>query len=408
MNTDTKKRCMNWKLMFVSIILGLCIAVNPSYALFGGKVDAFTADNVYIDSNGKVIHSAKLYVTQDAFRVDGLPTGGMGKGPKMDLTMLVLKNQKKSYFYNHDKKLVFEAPADEKDYTSGYKALDNLESEKVLGNEKVSGYKCVKKEVVTSFKAMGNSMKIRLIVWESDKFEMPLRTMDEDGAIEEMRNIKTGKPSKKLFRPMSGYKKVGSMMAVMGMDLGAMMSQKNAMKEEKDEAQTKPNPAVASGKKKPTEKQQNLENMDVNQMMEQMSQAMGGNMSPEEKEQFMQAMNQAMNRVKDTKEGPGAANRIWQIIPRRPGDKVGAELKTTNVLNVTLGTKAPLQSVFKFYKNELGTKGWKDQGMYLQNGEGSMHLTKGEQSLTISSAENPGIKGNYSHFYMMQLHGPDI
>jgi hypothetical protein len=66
MNTGTKKRCMNWKLMFISIILGLCIAVNPSYALFGGKVDAFTADNVHIDSNGKVIHSAKLYVTQDA------------------------------------------------------------------------------------------------------------------------------------------------------------------------------------------------------------------------------------------------------------------------------------------------------------------------------------------------------
>ncbi len=78
---------------------------------------------------------------------------------------------------------LYQVAVDEKDYTAGYKGLDNLESEKVLGNEKVSGYKCVKKEVVTSFKAMGNSMKIRLIVWESDKFEMPLRTMDEDGAI---------------------------------------------------------------------------------------------------------------------------------------------------------------------------------------------------------------------------------
>jgi hypothetical protein len=133
------------------------------------------------------------------------------------------------------------------------------------------------------------------------------------------------------------------------MDIRAMMSQKNAMEEEEEETQSKPNPAAAWKKKKPTEKQQNLENMDVNKMMEQMSQAMGGNMSPEKKEQVLQAMSQAMNLVKGTKEGPGAANRIWQIIPRRPGDKVGAELKTMNVLNVTMGTKAPLQSVFRFY-----------------------------------------------------------
>lgn len=385
----------------------LCIAATPTFALFGGKVDAFTADNVHIDSNGNIIHSAKLYVTEDAIRIDGLPAGGIGNGPKMDLTMLILKKQKKTFFYNHDKKLVFEAPADEKDYSEGYKALDNIESEKVLGKEKVSGYKCVKKEVITSFKAMGSSMKSRLLVWESDKFEMPLRTMDEDGEIEEMRNIKTGKPSKKLFRPMPGYKKVGSMMAVMGMDFGTMMAQKNAMKEEEEKTRTMLNPAAA-GKKKPGKNrqsgQQNLENMDIGKIMEQM----GGNMSPEEKAQLMQTMNQVMNRVKDTKEGPGSADRIWQFIPRRPGDKVGAELKTTNVLNVTMGTKAPLESVFKFYKNKLTAKGWKDQGMYLQNGEGSMSMTKRDQHLTISSAENPGIQGNYSRFYMMQLNGPDI
>lgn len=396
---------MNWKGMFVAIILGLCVAVNPSYALFGGKVDAFTADNVYIDSKGKMIHSGKLYVTEDAIRIDGLPAGGMGKAPGMNLTMLILKNQKKTFFYNHDKKLVFEAPADEKDFSAGYKALDNIESEKVLGKETVSGYKCVKKEIITSFKAMGSSIKTRLFVWESDKFDMPLRTMDEDGDMEEMRNIKTEKPSKKIFRPIPGYKTVGSMMAVMGMDFGAMMAQENAMG--KEEVQPIPNPAASrlkNSEKNQQSKQQNLENMDISKLMEQM----GGNMSPGEKEQFMQTMNHVMNRIQDTQEGPGSADKIWQIIPRRPGDKVGAELKTTNILNVTMGTNTSLESIFKFYKNKLTAKGWKDQGMYLQNGEGSMNMTKGEQILSISSAEDPGIKGNYSHFYMMQLNGPDI
>ena len=400
-----KTKCIRFGLYVITTVVLLSVAATPTFALFGGKIDSFSADNVSIDENGTTINTAKLYVTKDAMRIDGMPSGGMG-GAKLKMSMLVLKKQNKSYFYNHDKKLVFEAPADEKDYAAGYKAMDNIESEKVLGNEKVSGYKCVKKEVVTSMQIMGQDMKSKLIVWESDKFEIPLRTMDEDGAIEEMRNIDTGKPSKKLFQPMAGYKKVDNMMALMGMDFGAMMAQEQAMDEE-EEPQATPNPK-AWGKKKPAVKQpaspQNLENMDFSKIMEQI----GENMSPEQKAQLMQTMNQVQNRIKDTKEGPGSAKKIWQIIPKRPGDKVGEEFKTTNVLNVIMGTNGSLMDVFDFYKNKLAARGWKDQGMYIQNGEGSLNLVKGEQRLSISSAKNKGVKGNYKTFYMMQLNGPDI
>lgn len=399
--------CIKFGIFIMITAVLLCVAATPAFALFGGKIDNFSADSVLINENGKVMNTAKLYVTKDAIRIDGLPAGGMGS-EKLNLSMLILKKQKKSYFYNHDKKLVFEAPADEKDYAAGYKAMDNIESENVLGKEKVSGYKCVKKEVVISMQVMGQDMKNKLIVWESDKFEMPLRTMDEDGAMDEMRNIKEGKPPKKMMRPLTGYKQVGNMMAVMGMDLGAMMAQEQAMDEEKD-VQTTPKPSTkAWGKNKPAAKQpatpQNPENMDISKIMEQI----GENMSPEEKAQFMQTMNHIQNRINDTKEGPGSAKKIWQIIPKRPGDKVGDELKTTNVLNVIMGTNASLMDVFDFYKNKLTSKGWKDQGMYLQNGQGSLSLVKGEQRLSISSAENKGVKGNYKTFYMMQLNGPDI
>ena len=400
-----KTKCIRFGLCVITTAVFLCVAATPTFALFGEKVDNFSADNVSIDENGTIVNTATLYVTKDAMRIDGMPSGRMG-GAKLNLSILILKKQNKSYFYNHDKKLVFEAPADEKDYAAGYKAMDNIESEKVLGKEKVSGYKCVKKEVVTSMQIMGQDMKSKLIVWESDKFEMPLRTMDEDGAIEEMRNIDTGKPSKKLFRPMAGYKKVDNMIALMGMDFGAMMAQEQAMDEE-EEPQTTPNPK-AWEKKKPAAKQpavpQNPGNMDISKIMEQI----GENMSPEQKAQFMQTMNQVQNRIKDTKEGPGSAKKIWQIIPKRPGDKVGEEFKTTNVFNVIMGTNGSLMDVFDFYKNKLAARGWKDQGMYIQNGEGSLNLVKGEQRLSISSAKNKGVKGNYKTFYMMQLNGPDI
>lgn len=379
----------------ILLVFVLCLmAVHPAFALFGGKVDSFTADMVEIAPSGKVVNISKIYMTPGAMRMDGMPGGGAKGMPKMNISLLVLEKQDKQYFYNHDKKLVFESPVDKEMTKAGYKAMDNIESEKVVGKEKVSGYKCVKKEVTTSMAVMGRTIKNRLTIWESDKFDMPLRTMDEDGGIQEMREIKTGKPSKKKFKPLSGYKKVDNMMAVMGMDFGAMMAQDEA--KEDRAMQEKP------------EKQPNMENMDVNKIMEQMSQAMGDNMSPEEKAQMMQAMSHAMNQAKDMKEGPGAAKKIWQIIPRRSGDKVGAELKTTNVLNVTMGTKSDLTKVFSFYKSKLSLKGWTDQGMYLQDGEGSMHMVKGEQRLTISSVENPGIKGNYTHFYMMQIQGPNI
>jgi hypothetical protein len=262
--------------MYVIVaVFALClITAVPAFALFGGKIDNFSADNVEIDHSGKVVNTSKIYMTPDALRMDGMPGGG-GKGmPKMNMTLLVLKNQDKQYFYNHDKKLVFESGIDEQMTKAGYKAMDNIESEKVLGKEKVSGYICVKKEITTSMTIMGQTIKNKLIIWESDQFEMPLRTMDQDGGIMEMRNIDTGKPSKKMFHPMPGYKKVDNLMAVMGMDFGAMMAQDHAggskkssqqAMDEAEGAQTMPDP----------------ENMDFNEMMEQMSQAIGENMIPE-------------------------------------------------------------------------------------------------------------------------------
>lgn len=390
-----------------AIAISLMVA-SPAFALFGGKVESFTADMVEIESNGKVMSTSKFYITPDAMRVDGMPGSGRGGAPQ-NISMLILKKEKKSYFYNHDKKLVFEAPADEKDFAAGYKFKDNIESEKILGKEKVAGYKCVKKEVVISMNVMGSAMKNKLTIWESNKFEMPLRTMDEDGAVQEMRNIKTGKPSKKYFRPLIGYKKVGNMMAALGMDIDAMMAKDM---EEKEDAQARPKSAGAWGKKnknvKQSSGQQNMENVDVNKIMEAMNQGMGENMSPEEKAEFMATMTHVMNRVKDTKEGPGAANKIWQFIPKRPGDKVGSELKTTHVLNVIMGTKASLLQVFDFYKNELTAKGWDNSSMYIQGGEGSISMNKGELRLSITSSKNPGMKGAYTLFYALHLNGPNL
>ena len=293
--------------------------------------------------------------------------------------------------YNHDKKLVFVSPVDEKNMKAGYKSMGKTQSEKILGKEKVSGYKCIKKEVVTDYEVMGRKFESKLLVWESDQFDFPLRTQDEEGNIQEMRNIKTGKIPKKTFRPMTGYKKVNTMIAAMGMDFGDMA--------ERDES---------PGKEKEETAPMKSEEVDVDQVMAQMKCAMGKDADPKQLAQMEQVMRQAFTQAKETRTGEDAAKAIWDIIPRRPGDKIGDEMKTTNTLNVVMGTKAALKAVFNFYQNKLLKDGWKDGGMHLQNDQGFMSLMKGQRTLMISSADDPGMKGKFRLFYNIKLSGPDI
>lgn len=240
--------------LFLSLFM---LFPSLSFALFGGKVDSYSADYVVLDKGGKVVSTTKLYVIPAAIRMDGIPSPAQGGEQQLNLSYLTLKKEGKVYVYNHDKKLVYETTEKEgEEFVSMMDSTKNSTSEKVLGKEKVSGYKCVKKEIETSFTFMGITDTSKSIVWESDRFDFPLKTQDEEGSITEMRNIKTGKPSKKLFKPIEGYKKVGSMMAVMGMDFGSMMRGSGESKSEGDStagADKKEDPAQEEDVKKAIE-----------------------------------------------------------------------------------------------------------------------------------------------------------
>ena len=378
-----------------SCVVFLCfmIVLPPlSHALWEGEIKSFSADQVIISSDGKVMSTSKLYITPDAYRMDGLPTGGQGDVTR-NLTFLGFKKLKRKYVYNHDKKLFFESQLDEDYILKNLRSYEhkNVDSEKVLGEEKVSGYKCVKKEVTTTMTIMGLKITNTQILWQSDKFEFPLRIRMEKGQIMEFRNIDTGKPSKKLFKRPAGYKKVNNMMTVMGIDFAAMAREK-AKSDDKDHKQA----------------QKNINDINVEEMMATMKQAMGENADPEQLAKIQQIMSQAMNLAKQINMEKGAANGLWKIIPERPGDKVGTEIKSPNVYTVTMGTNASLKQVFTFYKQKLQPKGWKDGGMFIQNGQGTFSMTKGQQRLMIAWADNPGMEGNYKLFYNIKLNGPDI
>lgn len=391
MNDNAVKSMGVRNLLFLAMALTTVLATSPSHALFEGRVEAFSAEMVSTDPGGKVVHTAELYVTKDAMRIDNLAGADTGAGPPLNLTMLVLKKQNLSYVYNLDKKLVYQGPVEEKELVPGYAAMGGVESEKVLGREKVSGYDCVKKEVVTRTEMMGMVMRNKVVVWENENFDFPLRTLSEDGAVQEVRNIEEGAPPAGLFRPMAGYRKVDSMMAVMGMDMSAMMAAEGETAAEMNREAPPPD----------------LRGMDTGEALERMSQAMGEHMSPEEKQQFMGVLASAMNRAKQTKQGPGACAELWRIIPKRSGDEVGYEMKTEGLMDVVLGTQASLREVFDDYREKLTAAGWEDGGSYMQGDFGMMAMKRGEQTIQINAADKPaGMTGDYRFYYDIQYSAP--
>jgi hypothetical protein len=183
-----------------------------SVGVAAGKVTSFTAEQVLIGGGGKVEHQNKIYAAGQKFRVDGfMPQSGA------ELVVIIRQDLKKQWMLNLQKKTYFERALEEKDLEQLAGAMVNGRTEKVLGEEKVSGYACTKKEIEVDIEIMGTKRKSRSVVWQSDRFDLPLRTQHEGGQIMEVRHIKEGAPAAELFEVPGGFHPVADMMELMGM-----------------------------------------------------------------------------------------------------------------------------------------------------------------------------------------------
>lgn len=198
--------------LFLSTIVLLLSCRSSAFAAWGGKIDSFTADQVHINAAGKVVSTGKFYMTPTKMRIDGLP------GPKnsQSISVIYYKTKKRQYFINHENKRYYEGQLDEEKMKQDMKMFGMSKNARTLGTEKVSGYKCEKKEVKTTVTFMGMKKKSKHIVWVNDRFDMPLRTKMDNGDITELRNIRKGTPPDKYFQVPKRYKKVSGIIAVMG------------------------------------------------------------------------------------------------------------------------------------------------------------------------------------------------
>ncbi len=203
---------LGWILCF--IVVAVLFSGLSAYALFGGKITKFTADQVMIDAKGKVQHKGKIYATPDKMRMDSMSPRGEGS-----IVMIFRRDKNIGWTLNPDKKLFMERPLNEKEMEQATKKMIDSRNEKVLGTENVNGFKCTKKEVETTVEYMGFKRTVKTIVWMSKKLDMPIRTKSQDGSMMELRNIKKGSPASKYFEVPKEYKKVSNMMELMGMDM---------------------------------------------------------------------------------------------------------------------------------------------------------------------------------------------
>jgi Domain of unknown function (DUF4412) len=204
-----KKEMGKGWLMTISVILWV-LATVPGWA---GKVTDFSADQVTLDAGGKVAHTSRIYFTEDKVRFDG---AGGRSGSKEQMNIIFRRDLKKHFMLNPVNKTYFERDLDEKEMEAAIQQTVKNRSEKVLGQETVSGYPCTKKEVEAEFEIMGMKHKTRSVIWQSSDFIMPLRTQAEGGQTTEMRNIQKGKPEAGLFEVPKDYKQVANIMELMG------------------------------------------------------------------------------------------------------------------------------------------------------------------------------------------------
>lgn len=188
----------------VAFLIGIVFVATSG--AFAGKLESFSADQVFIDAKGNVEQTTKIYMTPQKARM-----GGMGPGGKVEMVVMVRKDLGLYRMLNVKKKVYFERPLNEDDL-SKLKASFKRGQEVDLGWEKVSGYKCRKKQITITTEIMGFKRKSQSTIWVSDKLDLPLRTQDSDGSITELRNIKKGKPPEELFEIPKGWRKSANMM----------------------------------------------------------------------------------------------------------------------------------------------------------------------------------------------------
>jgi hypothetical protein len=122
---------------------------------------------------------------------------------KREALSIIRIDQRKMYVFIEQTKSYMELPFNKDKFTSSDLSMGVVQAkQEKVGEEIVNGYQADK------FKITAETMGITATSyqWIAPQFELPVRT-ETEGVVQEMRNIKPGRPDSSLFELPKGYKR---------------------------------------------------------------------------------------------------------------------------------------------------------------------------------------------------------
>jgi hypothetical protein len=192
--------------------LSLLVTLLGTTLALAGTVKEYSADMVDVKT-GKL--QSKVYVTPTKMRTEDYDDDG-----KLRTISIVRMDHQKTYLFFVNEKAYTEFPLKGKTipernspeakefekWIMGEFASERKEEK--VGTETVNGYKTEKFRVTTRIEKLSDESVS--YEWYAKEFIVPVRAQhgddNEDGDIEELRNIKIGAPASSLFELPSGYK----------------------------------------------------------------------------------------------------------------------------------------------------------------------------------------------------------
>lgn len=192
-----------WQGVLLAVVV--TIACTAGSALATAKITDYTAELVALDPTGKVESTMRLVVSGGKMRMEVPPQEGMES-----MVIIVRADKRLQWVVDDDSKVCIEQPmtAEQIHEMMPDGSAEPGDKVEVLGTEAVQGYKTIKKRVTTNYKSMGQVIQSVETIWQAQEFDLPLRHRDEEGFVDEMRNITPGRQAAVLFEVPLGYKMV--------------------------------------------------------------------------------------------------------------------------------------------------------------------------------------------------------
>lgn len=209
MQSDKREKPMIKHLsLTLAVTLGMAVAQGAAAAEYKGP--GFAGDAYFAEDGKPLEKMGNVYVGRTGLRIDMKVEG-------TSYSSLISWDSATVVSLMHDQKMYMELPPEQ----SGWqvyedKPCNGYTDGKKLGTETLNGRKVEKWRCTGPTNTVAEDTPVDATVWYDRELKIPTKTLEDDGNIFEIRDIKIGRQDASRFKIPDGYKKF---------EMNAMMQQ---------------------------------------------------------------------------------------------------------------------------------------------------------------------------------------